>query len=207
MIATMRRQSAKSTGVRGCAWLTSTRIPCWSARRVVARVPYSVPAKVAFTRSITSYHCKMLERPDPPGLMSRVSGRRTALLLIVALSVIRADPKILHTITLKAWREERRRAKEVRRRRDLETPLYVDPGPTDSRNTPALEKKMVDLVSAFSRLISSPVYPAPRRLADPAGTAQRAAVPGAHQTHLAKDIRPAPVSFPASASRRETWGE
>ena len=66
----------------------------------------------------------MLENP-PPTLLARIPPRRAALILLVAIAMTRADDKLYDTITLKAWRDERRAAKEVRRRRDLETPLYV----------------------------------------------------------------------------------
>jgi hypothetical protein len=58
---------------------------------------------------------------------------------------------VVDTISLKAWREARKQRRDERRRRQMETPLYVHcdtcPAILIERNTPALEKKMVDLVS------------------------------------------------------------
>lgn len=87
-----------------------------------------------------------------PGLSSysvpQVERRRLIVLLVAALAVARGAQlpqfaNLRDAIALKAWRDERKARREERRRRERETPL----------NTPALEKKMVDLVS-FQRLLS-----------------------------------------------------
>ncbi|OCF40747.1 ATP-binding cassette, subfamily D (ALD), peroxisomal long-chain fatty acid import protein [Kwoniella heveanensis CBS 569] len=71
-----------------------------------------------------------------------LSARRRQALAVALLAVLLARSAPLNTsgdivdaLTLKKWRDERALRRELRRRRETETPL----------NTPALEKKLVDL--------------------------------------------------------------
>ncbi|WVF65959.1 hypothetical protein IAT40_000697 [Kwoniella sp. CBS 6097] len=79
--------------------------------------------------------------PQIGSLSSLTARRRQALAVALLVAVLaRSAPlngsgKILDALTLKRWRDERALRKELRRRRETETPL----------NTPALEKKLVDL--------------------------------------------------------------
>ncbi|WVQ93590.1 hypothetical protein IAU59_000665 [Kwoniella sp. CBS 9459] len=74
--------------------------------------------------------------------LSGLSARRRQALAVALLAAIlaRSAPlstsgNVVDTITLKQWRDERALRKALRKRRETETPL----------NTPALEKKLVDL--------------------------------------------------------------
>ncbi|KAL1407066.1 ATP-binding cassette long-chain fatty acid transporter pxa1 [Vanrija albida] len=67
-----------------------------------------------------------------------VQRRRIIALLVVSVALARSRSSfaaIGDTLNISKWRQERKRRREERRRRERETPL----------NTPALEKKMVDL--------------------------------------------------------------
>jgi hypothetical protein len=97
-------------------------------------------------RTKEARHCRIIA-PDStqrhtnthnPMLSSRLAGiqdrlkqrRRQALLtLLIALAISRSAPfdRIpgIDRLTLKAWRDARRRVRDERRRRDLETPLCV----------------------------------------------------------------------------------
>lgn len=73
----------------------------------------------------------------------QTQGRRALILLVVSIALARGAqlPQFAgfrDLVALKGWRDERRARREERRRRERETPL----------NTPALEKKMVDLVGS-----------------------------------------------------------
>jgi hypothetical protein len=84
--------------------------------------------------------------------------RRNAFAILLVSVVLARSGHILDldgvvdNLSLKAWRESRKQRRDERRRRQMETPLYVDIyheclAKLIERNTPALEKKMVDLVS------------------------------------------------------------
>jgi hypothetical protein len=84
--------------------------------------------------------------------------RRNAFAILLVTVVLARSGHILDldevvdTFSLKAWREARRQRRDERKRRQMETPLYVYINDKYlarliQRNTPALEKKMVDLVS------------------------------------------------------------
>jgi len=84
--------------------------------------------------------------------------RRNAFAILLVSVVLARSGRILDldgvvdTLSLKSWREARKQRREERRRRQMETPLYVYMNDKHlarliRRNTPALEKKMVDLVS------------------------------------------------------------
>jgi len=84
--------------------------------------------------------------------------RRNAFAILLVSIVLARSGHILDldgvvdTLSLKAWREARTQRRDERRRRQMETPLCVHLYVKElvkliKRNTPALEKKMVDLVN------------------------------------------------------------
>ncbi|WVR03538.1 hypothetical protein IAU60_000530 [Kwoniella sp. DSM 27419] len=77
-----------------------------------------------------------------PSALSGLSARRRQAFVVILITAVlaRSGPlgltdELKDMLTLKGWRDERALRKELRRQRETETPL----------NTPALEKKLVDL--------------------------------------------------------------